>query len=906
VDLLGLLEVRHGPAPPVHRHRRPGIQPVEGLGEISGPGAVEREDHRLPLGLPGAVDRVHELLDLAEDIAVGGDDERVRPGVGVDLDGLLAALLGGPRVVALAQHVGQLRGLGRAYLQQLQRWQLRRLVAIEQAHGSLDHLVLGRLGHDVEAVGPLNQLDRRLGHGAGRVDRRGRGQKLAQRPDDIARTRLTQLEQPASPRRRQEPTRLGHGFLIRAHRLGLARDQQVARQGIELGGGGRAVVGIEALTEPLVDEAGLLDQGRGIGARELDHAQLEVTGAGPVERRDQRAEDGELLGQRRDHQQIERVDRLDRGRDVLRTVARLEQLAPQRRQRRYQAARLGVGNFDLTRLAVDDGVVLDHAEGCGEAALCRLGAHGREHAAAGIELDGEHPPRVGHIDLPQVQLARPVDGLLRVGGRQPHQPHRAVHVRRLVKNRDERPDRFHVGARAGDDQRPAVRAGDHLEGHELAAVEQALGRGGHGVGLGVGEGDHGDAPLGLPGHRLSTVDFIQKPRRLVDRRGRADHRDLAQVVQGKNRGALVLGQLRVELVELGRGLLGGEARQGERAQGPAVADGGHVEQHNRLPQLVDPALDPLGDDRVGAGVGREAQPRHRLLLDLHLLSLLIDDVLLDLLAQQRLERPHELLGLGVPERKELDDALGVLAIERVHDGEDPPHLARGLGDHQGVLLLHGRDRAVRGDHERQLLGQGLGQGDVQGPHDRDDLVVADLRRKLPHEDRDVLALHVLQLLEVQHVVADAQGHALGLEDDVEDVQRFVERVRLRGHVVQRALGHVRLPHHRQAGRPREEVDHLVEGRALEVEADDNGLIGRVGAITGRRRRVPARVRRRVRRVRRRRSERHESNSSRGKERRGKAYTEGCEGHPPVSWVGWGHRRRRPSGTSPADDCRSSP
>jgi hypothetical protein len=212
--------------------------------------------------------------------------------------------------------------------------------------------------------------------------------------------------------------------------------------------------------------------------------------------------------------------------------------------------------------------------------------------------------------------------------------------------------------------------------------------------------------------------------------------------------------------------------------------------------------------------------------------------------------------------------------ERVHNGQDPPHLARGLGDDQGVLLLHGRDRAVLSDHRREPLGQGLGQGHVQGTDDRDDLVVADLGRKLSHEDRDVLALHVLQLLEEEHVIADAQGHPLGLEDDVEDVQRFVERVRLGVLVVQRALGHVGLPYDRQAGRPREEIDHLVEGRALEVEPDEHRLV--------RGRRVIVRGRRRVCRVRVPRPESRASDRGRGDERRERACTKVCERHPPVS------------------------
>ncbi len=71
-------------------------------------------------------------------------------------------------------------------------------------------------------------------------------------------------------------------------------------------------------------------------------------------------------------------------------------------------------------------------------------------------------------------------------------------------------------------------------------------------------------------------------------------------------------------------------------------------------ELVDPALNALGDDRVGAIVEGDIEPGHRLFGDLGLFALLVGDELLDPLVQERLEGLHKRRGLGVSEGDDLD------------------------------------------------------------------------------------------------------------------------------------------------------------------------------------------------------------------------------------------------------------
>jgi hypothetical protein len=142
----------------------------------------------------------------------------------------------------------------------------RRCWAGQLAHVALDHVVLGRLRHDIEAVGPLDQLDGRLGDGPGGIHGRRRRDQLPQGADDLGGLGVGELEQTARGGRRQQPPALGHRPFVRLHRLGPSGDEQVAGEGIEVGGGRRPFLGVPAFAQPVVDIVGLLHQRLGIGA----------------------------------------------------------------------------------------------------------------------------------------------------------------------------------------------------------------------------------------------------------------------------------------------------------------------------------------------------------------------------------------------------------------------------------------------------------------------------------------------------------------------------------------------------------------------------------------------------------------------------------------------------------------
>ena len=135
---------------------------------------------------------------------------------------------------------------------------------------------------------------------------------------------------------------------------------------------------------------------------------------------------------------------------------------------------------------------------------------------------------------------------------------------------------------------------------------------------------------------------------------RPDERDLAHVVESKDRGALGLGKLAKERIELGDRVLRRQPREDERAHRSPGTHCRHVDQGDGLLQLVDTGLHTLGDDRIGAVIVGDVEARHRLLGRLGLLALLVGDPLLDPLAHQRLERRHEIAGLGVTHWDDLD------------------------------------------------------------------------------------------------------------------------------------------------------------------------------------------------------------------------------------------------------------
>ena len=821
VHLLGLLEVRERAPAAVPRHGRLGVEVLKRLGDVLGAGPLEPEEHRLQLGLGVArvVDAVHELLDLIEDLRVGGDHQGVGGPVGAQFHRPLAPLIGGPGGVAVAEHVGDLHGVGGADLDQSQRGQLGGLEGVEPADVALDHLVLRGLRHHVEAVGSLDDLDGRLGDRPRRIDRRRRAQQFAQGTNYIGDLGVGELDQPSGPRRRQELAGLAHGLLVDLHGVASPADEQVAGQGVELDARGRAVVGVGSLAHPVVEKVGLRDQPLGVLAAQRHHTEGEVAGVGPVERGDEGLEHRELLGPGGDHEQVQGIDGLDRRGDELGPVVRLEQLAGEGAERGHEPAGHGVGQLDLPGLAVDDGVVLDHAQRLGEAIEGRGRTDEGQHPRLAVVLALERPLRIVGLHLLVVELAGLANRHLGLDRGEPKLADVTVGPGRPIEDRQERLDRVDVLDEAGDDERSAVGPGEHLGGDHLASVEERAQRRGDRVGLAVLEGEDGDGPRRLLRLERAAVDLPEQRLRFGDGRLGADHRHLRDVVEGQDGRSLGLGQLGIELVELLDDVGRGQPHQPEGAHRPPTRHRRHVEQCDRLPQLVEPVAGALGDDRVRPLVGGHAQPRQRFLLDLDLLALLVDHVLLDAPGEERLERLHEVGCLGVLDGEDLDEAVGVGPVELVDDPKQPADLGRGLGDDQRVLLVHRGDRAVLGHHSGELLREGLGQRHVERPDDGDDLVGHHVGGQLADVGRDVLALHLRELLQVEHVLAGPEHDALGLQDDVQHPKRLGQVVLLGREVVERAVGDIGLLDDRQPRDAREEVDHLIEGRALEVEAD---------------------------------------------------------------------------------------
>ena len=93
-----------------------------------------------------------------------------------------------------------------------------------------------------------------------------------------------------------------------------------------------------------------------------------------------------------------------------------------------------------------------------------------------------------------------------------------------------------------------------------------------------------------------------------------------------------------KLLELAQCILRSQTQEAEGVHHPGARGGRNVQEQDRLLELVDPALDALGDDRIGAIVEGDIEPGHRLFGDLDLFALLVGDELLDPLAQERLEQ----------------------------------------------------------------------------------------------------------------------------------------------------------------------------------------------------------------------------------------------------------------------------
>ena len=346
----------------------------------------------------------------------------------------------------------------------------------------------------------------------------------------------------------------------------------------------------------------------------------------------------------------------------------------------------------------------------------------------------------------------------------------------------------------------------------------------------------GDTALGLRCSGNTAVDLAEQGFGFGHRRIGADDGDLANFIKGDDGRSLVLRQRCVQLIESGDHLTRGKLHKLERSHGSAAsrADRRYIKQRDRLAQLLDPGPNAFGNDRVGALVEGDAEPRHALLGRLDLFPFRIGDVPLDAFAHEGLERLHQILGLGVLDGEDLDGVFRVFAIELLNDQEKSANLGRSLGDHQRVLLLHRGHRAVFCDHHGELLGQRLGHRDVQRENNGDDLVGGNVLRHLSNKQGQCLALHLGQLLEVQHVLGDTQHHAVRLENRVEHFQSLGNRVAFGIQVVQTTIGNVGLLDHRQPGCAREEIDHLIERRALEIEADQRRLVGgRVGGRIGR-------------------------------------------------------------------------
>ena len=761
-DVLLLLEVRQRAAARIERHGRLRVELVERRGHFHRASHLERDDDGLALAvlLAAAVDALDELADLGEDFLVRGDDERVGGGVGIHAHRLLAAQVGGALVVARGEELRHLCGIGGAHLEEAQRRELARRHGVELADHVFHGGELRGLTDDPQRVGLLDRLHRRRRERARRVVDLRLGDEVA------------------------------HG------------DRQL--RGLRLAHGHHAAGALRAVER--VDERG-------------DGLQL-------------------LLGGGHAHL-VQRIERVHLRCGELRAVLRGQDLLRHLLQRGRHLGGLRVLQVEAARGAVHHRGLVGKLERLLEARDRRLRAGDGERAAVGGDGDLERTVRAARVLLGGHDALGGGDGLGGLRALDLEHLRAALDAAGLVEDVD---DAAHLVALAGEcahHDAAGVGTGGDGDGLALRGGLQVADLRDDARGIGVAERDQRDhlrvgVDLGPCGARRAAVAVER-----LDERGAlghalrgADDRQLADLVHGQDGGLHFLGKLCVELFQA-RLRLGGRdaaehhgahaARDGRGRAGDAgrrsAADRGHVEELDHVGQLHQPRAHAARHDGVGALVGGHGEPFHLALLDLGLLAVGADHVLHLALANQRGEAGEQRVGLGVAQREEAHLVVRLGLVDRVDHLEHAAHLAAGLHDDERVLRLERRDRSVRADQVAQLLRNGRHARGLQGKHQRDDGVVGDGGGKFAHERGDVLALHVRELLQVELVLLHAEHHVLRLEQLVQRGERLGQRVRARADVVDGALGHLGLAHHRQARGAAEVVEDLVPALALEREAD---------------------------------------------------------------------------------------
>ena len=169
-------------------------------------------------------------------------------------------------------------------------------------------------------------------------------------------------------------------------------------------------------------------------------------------------------------------------------------------------------------------------------------------------------------------------------------------------------------------------------------------------------------------------------------------------------------------------------------------------------------------------------------------------------------------------RNELDHVLDILTIEFIDDQLQSTHLRRGLDDEHCVLLFERRHRSVGRDEILELLCDGLRLRIEQRQDHGDDLVVGDLRGQRSHKRRNILLLHLIELLQKQPSAFHAQHAILSLQQHVERLQRFAKRVILGIDVVDSALRDFDFAHDGIASDATEVVENLIVRLPLEIES----------------------------------------------------------------------------------------